>query len=117
MINDIFAMLPASIRYNTNISDFAKIVWCEIYVLNFQGNKKINNETIASNLNKTKVSISRAISELKKESLLIVSGERNERLMMVSNYEIKKDVREQTTIEYNGKPAALMQFFDSFNKK
>jgi len=83
MMADLFGKIPGRVRYNTNLTDFAKLLYAEIYTYNLIGETRIKNSDIAEMYGKTKVTVSRAIAELKKEHLITIKGERNDREMRV----------------------------------
>lgn len=116
-VNNVFSILPAPIRYNPDLSDFAKLLWSEIYVLNFQGVTKIKNGQLSKNLNKTKVTISRGISELLAHGLIIIDGINNDRIMKVAGYNIEKQTKDEYKISQGETPEALLTFYDSWKKK
>ena len=58
-----FAKINSDIRYS-KISDGAKVVYAEIYALNYTNVFDISNNLIGENLGKSSITVSRAISEL-----------------------------------------------------
>lgn len=58
-----FAKINSDIRYS-KISDGAKVVYAEIYALNYTNVFDISNDLIGENLGKSSITVSRAISEL-----------------------------------------------------
>ena len=68
-----WSVLPAHVRYNKNISDFAKILFSEITALsNKDGYSSANNGTLGEWHGKDPKTISRVISKLKAEGLIRV---------------------------------------------
>lgn len=114
--NTFFSILPHEIRYS-DISDFAKLVWAEIYCINWQGRFEITNGEIAKNLNRSPVQVSRAISELETSNNLHIMGERNKRRLAVNRYAlqlaIKPQNKEPITIDNDERRKVLNEFLDS----
>jgi len=64
--NDFFTILPSSVRYDSNLSDFAKVLFSEILALSKKnGFCWATNEHFAKAFSKHETTISRGISELK----------------------------------------------------
>jgi len=64
--NDFFTILPSSVRYDSNLSDFAKVLFSEILALSKKnGFCWATNEHFAKAFGKHETTISRAITELK----------------------------------------------------
>jgi len=118
---NVFGLLPAEIRYNNNLSDFSKILFVEIYCYNFTGIFNISNHRLAVDLGKSKVTISRAISELVSNGLITANGWRENR-----NLTVKRFLNEMVIQDCNNKELliktkntsispALQEFYNGFN--
>lgn len=69
--NDFFTILPSCIRYDANISDFAKVLYSEILALSKKnGFCWATNEHFAKAFSKHETTVSRAISELKNQNYI-----------------------------------------------
>lgn len=105
--------MPAEIRYS-KISDFAKLVWAEIYCYNFGGITEISNKTICEKYGKTKITVSRAISELLANDLINITGSYNHRNIVVKTFKLLSTMttsgNEEKTI-YMPISEALQEFY------
>jgi hypothetical protein len=114
--NTFFSILPYEIRYS-DISDFAKLVWAEIYCLNWQGRYEITNGEIAKSLNRSHVQVSRAVAELETSKNLHISGERSKRRLAVNRYALQLAIKpkgnEPITQENDERRKILNEFLDS----
>jgi len=114
-MKDLFGKLPGRIRYNKDISDFAKIMYAEIYTYNLIGECRIKNKEVASMFGKTVVTISRAISELHNIGAIVISGERDLREIRVVDYPSFRQFavtdQEKAKVRYT-LPDTLKKFFE-----
>jgi DNA-binding Lrp family transcriptional regulator len=117
--NTYFSILPYEIRYS-DISDFAKLVWAEIYVINWQGRFEITNGEIAKALNRSAVQVSRAIAELETSNIIHINGERSKRRLAVNRYAlqiaIKPKGQEPITQDNEQRRAILNEFLQSLTE-
>lgn len=73
-----FSILPAVVRYDSEITDFSKVLFAEITALsNKNGYCNASNSTIAKNFGKSKTTISTALSLLDEKGYIKVEIERN----------------------------------------
>jgi DNA-binding transcriptional ArsR family regulator len=107
-----FSIIPANVRY-ARISDLSKIVWCEIYVENYCDCSEIKNDTISEALGKNIITISRAISELKKAKLININYNCGKRYITI-NAESRVDQVDQKAGEKSNTemPIALKKFYE-----
>lgn len=103
MIN-AFSLLPQEIRYNKKISAQAKIVWCEIYCYNYCKIYTIRNITLSNDLGLSVTQISRLISQLRKQNVLLVFEQNHER-RLVCVYQKKEEESKE------GKPHSQSEEF------
>lgn len=76
--NDFFTIIPSCIRYDANVSDFAKVLYSEILALSKKnGFCWATNEHFAKAFSKHEMTISKAISELKNANYLKVESTRS----------------------------------------
>ncbi|MFA5697872.1 MAG: hypothetical protein WC888_05580 [Candidatus Izemoplasmatales bacterium] len=107
-----FSIIPANVRY-ARISDLSKIVWCEIYVENYCGYCEIKNDTLSEALGKNVITISRAISELKKAELININYNCGKRYITI-NAEGELNQADHKTSERSNTemPIALKKFYE-----
>jgi DNA-binding transcriptional ArsR family regulator len=112
MKTNIFSIMPAKIRY-AKISDLSKIVWCEIYAENYCNYCEIKNDTLSLALGKNIITISRAISELKKAELININYNCGKRYITI-NVESRVDQVDQKAGEKSNTemPIALKKFYE-----
>ena len=71
---NFFAIIPATVRYNKNLSPLAKLIWAEISCLtNHKGYCYCSNEYLAKCFHIEKNTVSKYINALRKEQLVLVA--------------------------------------------
>jgi DNA-binding Lrp family transcriptional regulator len=116
MMADLFGKLPGIVRYNEDLSDFAKVLYAEIYTYNLIGETRIKNSDIADMYHKSKVTVSRAIAELILSGSVKVTGVRNDRELRVIDYTIGQEIiieQKPATKKHEMSPA-LKQFLEQW---
>lgn len=86
-INNVFSQLPSEIRYS-NLSDFAKLLWAELYAYNFQKQYFISNNQLSKDFNKSIVTISRTITELSQGGFITVKYINGKRHITIKNLKV-----------------------------
>ncbi len=89
---DLFGKLPGKVRYCKDLGDFSKILYAEIYTYNLVGETRIKNSDVADMYGKTKITVSRAISELKRSGMIRIEGQRDQREIRVIDYPIGNQI-------------------------
>ena len=82
-MTNIFSIIPPEIRYNHKISAQAKIVWSELAAYNYAKIYKVKNRTLSNDLKLSITQISRILSELKANNLILSFDIASERRLMV----------------------------------
>ena len=109
---NLFSQMPSEILYG-KLSDFSKLVWCYIFAENFSKNYFIQNKEIASDFNKSVVTVSRSISELQDGGYIKIVYINNRRQITIKEF-IK--IKEQNLNFAETNTIALETFFESFPK-
>ena len=116
-MTNAFSLLSPEIRYNKKLSSSAKILYCEIYALNYGRIFKIKNKTLANDLGFSITQISRLISELKKNNLLLTFDIAHERRLMVTSLAKEEKKRAQPQLLKKELPKALIEFYKMLDFK
>jgi len=111
-VENVFSQLPSEIRY-AKISDFSKLIWAEIFAYNFQKQHYITNQTLASDFQRSVVSISRCISELVSNQFVTIKYINNKRHLTIKNF---KEISESNFQFAETNCSALKQFYASWGK-
>jgi len=114
--NNYFSILPCEIRYS-DLADFSKLLWAEIYVNNWMGKFNLTNKELADALNRSPVQVSRAIAELYENNMVFINGERSQRRLAVSRYSLQLAIKPKTaeplTVDNEERRKLLFEFLDS----
>jgi DNA-binding Lrp family transcriptional regulator len=122
MKNNTYAILQSDLRYDSKVSDFAKILWCEIYAYNYANQYTISNFVLSENLNKSLSTIIRCLTELEKYGYLNIYYGRGNKRMLSTKIEIPTNQQTVVNIkpdkeEMQTKSPALQEFLDSIKTK
>lgn len=114
-----FAIVTADI-IGSDLSDLAFRVYCIVYTLNYSGSRKIPDAEIGRILRKSRVSINRAIAELRDHKLLTIARSGNDRIIAV----VRSMMNDITEVAAPAAPAydtslpvALQHFYEGWPTK